>query len=131
MVHDSTYLFFRFYDWLTMSHLVPQSLPQKRTSRQGYRNRCNLIVRCKNKSMIKQQLKLHCTRQQFKFMNQFSDLPKSETFDYRISLYKFCKNYSFSNLGILRSQYIRPKVTVHVRELFKGGNYLRKYIHYL
>ena len=38
------------------------------------------------------------------------------------------------NLEIQRSQYIRPKVTVHKcaeiiqgRKLFKGGNYMRKY----
>jgi hypothetical protein len=37
-------------------------------------------------------------------------------------------------LEIQRSQYIRPKVTVHKcaetiqgRKLFKGGNYMRKY----
>ena len=42
--------------------------------------------------------------------------------------------YSFLNLEIQRSQYIRPKVTVHKgaetiqgRKLFKGGNYMRKY----
>ena len=40
----------------------------------------------------------------------------------------------FLNLEIQRSQYIRPKVTVHKcaetiqgRKLFKGGNYRRKY----
>ena len=53
---------------------------------------------------------------------------------YRISSYSFSKNYSFLNLEILRSQYIRPKVIVHTgaepiqgRKLFKGGNYMRKY----
>ena len=42
--------------------------------------------------------------------------------------------HSFLNLEIQRSQYIRPKVTVHKcaetiqgRKLFKGGNYMRKY----
>ena len=46
----------------------------------------------------------------------------------------FRGNYSFLNLEIQRSQYIKPKVTVHKcvetiqgRKLFKGGNYLRKY----
>ena len=41
---------------------------------------------------------------------------------------------SFLNLEMQRSQYIRPKVTVHRgaetiqgRKLFKGGNYMRKY----
>ena len=40
----------------------------------------------------------------------------------------------FLNLEIKRSQYIRPKITVHKfaetiqgRKLFKGGNYMRKY----
>ena len=32
---------------------------------------------------------------------------------YRISSYSFCGNYSFLNLEIRWSQYIRPKVTVH------------------
>ena len=48
--------------------------------------------------------------------------------------YSFRENYSFLNLEIQRSQYIRPKVTVHKcaetiqgRKLFKGGNYMRKY----
>ena len=43
-------------------------------------------------------------------------------------------SYSFLNLEIQRSQYIRSKVTVHKgaetiqgRKLFKGGNYMRKY----
>ena len=51
-----------------------------------------------------------------------------------ISSYSFRGNYSFLNSEIQRSQYIRPKVTVHKcaktiqeRKLFKGGNYLRKY----
>ena len=53
---------------------------------------------------------------------------------YRISSYSFRGNYSIFNLEIQRSQYIRPKVTVHKgaetiqgRKLFKGGNYMRKY----
>ena len=53
---------------------------------------------------------------------------------YRISSYSFRWNYSFLNLEIQRSQYLRPKVTVHKcaktiqgRKLFKGGNYMRKY----
>ena len=47
---------------------------------------------------------------------------------------KYRGNYSFLNLEIQRSHYIRPKVTVHKgaetiqgRKLFKGGNYMRKY----
>ena len=35
--------------------------------------------------------------------------------------YNFSRNYSFLNLEIQRSQYIK------VRKLFKGGNYVRKY----
>ena len=53
---------------------------------------------------------------------------------YHISSYSFRRNYSFLNLEIKRSQYIRPKVTVQKgaetiqgRKLFKGGNYTRKY----
>ena len=53
---------------------------------------------------------------------------------YCISSYSFRGNYSFLNLEIQKSQYIRPKVTVHKcaetiqgRKLFKGGNYMRKY----
>jgi hypothetical protein len=52
----------------------------------------------------------------------------------RISSYSFRGNYSFLNLEIQRSQYIRPKVPVHKceetiqgRKLSKGGNYMRKY----
>ena len=51
-----------------------------------------------------------------------------------ISSYSFRGNYSFLNLEIQRSQYIRPKVTVlkgaetiQGRKLFKGGNYMRKF----
>ena len=40
---------------------------------------------------------------------------------YRISSYSFRGNYSFLNLEIQRSQYIK------VRKLFKAGNYMRKY----
>ena len=54
--------------------------------------------------------------------------------EYCISSYSFRGNFSFLNLEIQRSQYIRPKVTVHKgaetiqgRKLFKGGNYMRKY----
>ena len=61
-----------------------------------------------------------------------SDLLK--TFKYRISADSFRGNYSFLNLEIQRSQYIRLKVTVHKcaetiqgRKLFKGGKYMRKY----
>ena len=46
--------------------------------------------------------------------------------------YSFRGIYSFLNFEIQRSQYIRPKVTVHKgvetiqgRKLFKGGNYSR------
>ena len=57
-----------------------------------------------------------------------------ELVNYRISSYSFRGNYSFLDLEIKRSQYIRPRVTVHKcaetiqgRKLFKGGNYVRKY----
>ena len=53
---------------------------------------------------------------------------------YRISSYSLREKYSFLNLEIQRSQYIRPKVTVHKcaetsqgRKLVKGGNNMRKY----
>ena len=53
---------------------------------------------------------------------------------YPILSYSFRGNYSFLNLEIQRSQYIRSNVTVHKcaetiqgRKLFKGGNYMRKY----
>ena len=53
---------------------------------------------------------------------------------YRISSYSFRINYSYLNLEIQRSQYIRAKVTVHKcaetiqgRKLFMYGNYMRKY----
>ena len=59
---------------------------------------------------------------------------RHQIYNYRISSYSFRGNYSFLNLEIQRSQYIRPKVTVHKgaetiqgRKLFKGGNYMRKY----
>ena len=49
--------------------------------------------------------------------------------NYRVSSYSFRGNYSFLDLEIQRSQYIRSKVTVHKgaetiqgRKLFKGGN---------
>ena len=58
---------------------------------------------------------------------------QTKDISYRISLYSFLWNYSFLNLVIHWSQYIRPKVTVHkcaetiqVRKLFKGENYMRK-----
>ena len=45
-------------------------------------------------------------------------------YKYRISSYSFSGNYSFFDLEIQKSQYIRPKVTVqNVRKLFKGRNY--------
>ena len=53
---------------------------------------------------------------------------------YRISANSFRGKYSFLKVEIQRSQYIRPKFTVHKcaetiqgRKLFKGGNYSRKY----
>ena len=53
---------------------------------------------------------------------------------YRISSYSFCRNHSFCNLEIQRSQYIRPKVTVNKgaetiqgRKVFIGGNYKYKF----
>jgi hypothetical protein len=49
--------------------------------------------------------------------------------NYRVSSYSFRGNYSFLDLEIQRSQYIRPKVTVYidVGKLFKRGNYMMKY----
>ena len=44
-------------------------------------------------------------------------------FAYCISSYSFHGNYSFLNLEIQRSLYIRPKVTVHT---YVCGNYLRE-----
>ena len=38
---------------------------------------------------------------------------KGNMLNYRISSYSFRGNYSFLNLEIQRSHYIRPKVTVH------------------
>jgi hypothetical protein len=63
------------------------------------------------------------------------DANTSEYFyNYHTSSYIFCGNYSFLNLETQRSQYIRPKVTVHKgaetiqgRKLIKGRNYMRKY----
>ena len=56
------------------------------------------------------------------------------TFTYRISSYSFLGNYSVLNLETQRSQYIRPKATVHKgaetiqgRKIYKGGKYMRKY----
>ena len=49
-------------------------------------------------------------------------MEKSLNLDYRISSYSFRGDYSFLNLEIQRSQYIRPKVRVH-KSL--GGNYSR------
>ena len=56
---------------------------------------------------------------------------------YHISSYSFRGNYSFLNLEIQGSQYIRPKVTVHKgaetiqgRKLFKGGDlYITELFH--
>jgi hypothetical protein len=55
-------------------------------------------------------------------------------YKYRISANSFRGKYSFLKVEIQRSQYIRPKVTLHKcaetiqgRKLFKGGNYSRKY----
>ena len=66
--------------------------------------------------------------------NWFVSVRKRILCAYRISSYSFRGNYSFLSLEIQRSQYIRPKVTVHKcaetiqgRKLFKGGNYSRKY----
>ena len=49
--------------------------------------------------------------------------------NYRVSSYSFRGNYSFLDLEIQRSQYIRLKVTVYINvgKLFKCGNYMRKY----
>ena len=61
-------------------------------------------------------------------------LGRGAIMSYPISSYSFRGNYTFLNLEIPRSHYIRPKVTVHKgaetiqgRKLFKGGNYMRKY----
>ena len=46
---------------------------------------------------------------------------------YRISSYSFRRNYSFFNLEIQRSQYIRPEVTVHkCVETIQGRKYVSK-----
>ena len=49
------------------------------------------------------------------FMNENSHIMTTigTNFDQRISSYGFRGNYSFLDLGIQRSQYRRPKVTVH------------------
>ena len=50
---------------------------------------------------------------------------------YRISSYSFRGNYSFLNLEIQRSQYIRPKVTVHKGAETIQGRKLYEDIRYL
>ena len=57
-------------------------------------------------------------------------------FAYRISSYSFRGNYSFLNLEIQRSQYIRPMVTVHkCEETIQGRrklfNYMKKYCNFI
>ena len=52
-------------------------------------------------------------------------------FTYRISSYSFRGNYSFLNLEIQRSQYIRPKVTVHKGAETIQGRKLYEEIRYL
>ena len=54
--------------------------------------------------------------------------------EYRISSYSFRGNYSFLNLKIQRSQYIRPKITVHKcaetiqrRKLYEEIRYISTY----
>ena len=56
--------------------------------------------------------------------------PRDYIFHFKIPYFLI----SFLDLEIQRSQYIRPKVTVHKgaetiqgRKLFKGGKYMRKY----
>ena len=46
---------------------------------------------------------------------QITGMYKWYKIEYRISSYSFRGNYSFLDLEIQRSQYIRPKVTVHKR----------------
>ena len=50
---------------------------------------------------------------------------------YRISSYSFRGNYSFLNLEIQRSHYIRPKVTVHKCLETIQGRKLYEEIHYV
>ena len=50
---------------------------------------------------------------------------------YRIYSYSFCGNYSFLNLEIQRSQYIRPKVTIHNCVEIIQGRKLYEEIRYL
>ena len=50
---------------------------------------------------------------------------------YRISSYSFRGNYSFLNLEIQRSQYIRAKVTVHKGAETLEGQQLYEEIRYL
>ena len=50
---------------------------------------------------------------------RFLDLQISKN-KYRISSYSFRRNYSFLDFEIQRSQYIRPKVTVHKWSLEMG-----------
>ena len=40
-------------------------------------------------------------------------MTRCQKLTYRISSHSICENYSFLNLDIQRSQYIRPKVMVH------------------
>ena len=77
---------------------------------------------------------LHCTGFPAHWLTKVCMWSKKKFLTYRISSYSFRGNYSFLNLEIQRSQYIRPNVTVHKgaetiqgRKLFKGGNYMRKY----
>ena len=43
----------------------------------------------------------------------YTDLDNNFSNTYRISSYSFCGKYSFLDMEIQRSQYIRPKVTLH------------------
>ena len=51
--------------------------------------------------------------------------------EYHISSYSFYGNYSFLNLEIQRSQYIRPKVTVHICAETIQGRKLYEEVRYL
>ena len=75
----------------------------------------------------------HLTKLQA-YMNVGEKFPPLLQVENRISSDSFHGNYSFLHLEIQRSQYLRPKVTVHKgaesiqgRKVFKGGNYMRKY----
>ena len=63
----------------------------------------------------------HCGKQYGVFGGLMPWARLLKNLNYRISSFSYRGNYSFFNLEIQRSQYIK------VRKLFKGGNYMRKY----